>query len=206
MDLRVVGAGLPRTGTTSLKASLETLLDGRCYHMTEFFPRAEEHGPPLWQALGGDLAALDRVLDGWDAAVDWPTSILWKELAERNPDAKVILSRRASPEAWWRSADATVWETMRRITEPRLAAWNDRMRRRAGFGNDWDNPDAAMTRYASHNDEVIAAISPERLLIWEAAEGWEPLCTHLGVPLPVDDSPRHLNRSSEFRAFHEWDT
>lgn len=206
MSLRVVGAGLPRTGTTSLKASLEMLLDGPCYHMTEFFPRADEDGPPLWAALGGDLDALGPVFDGWDAAVDWPASILWKELADQNPDAKVVLSRRSSPAAWWRSANATVWESMRHVDDKRTAAWNDRMRRRAGFGDDWDDPEAAMARYTAHNDEVIAAIAPERLLIWEAAEGWEPLCNHLGVPVPVGEAPRHLNRSSEFRSAHDWDT
>jgi hypothetical protein len=31
----VIGAGLPRTGTTSMKKALEELLSGRCYHMEE---------------------------------------------------------------------------------------------------------------------------------------------------------------------------
>jgi Sulfotransferase domain len=34
MNLRVVGAGLPRTGTQSLRTALEYLLGGQCYHMS----------------------------------------------------------------------------------------------------------------------------------------------------------------------------
>jgi len=39
MTLRIIGAGLPRTGTASLQVALELLLDGRCYHMLEVFER-----------------------------------------------------------------------------------------------------------------------------------------------------------------------
>jgi hypothetical protein len=35
MNLRVVGAGLPRTGTDSLRNALGQLLGGTCYHMRE---------------------------------------------------------------------------------------------------------------------------------------------------------------------------
>lgn len=205
MSLRVIGAGLPRTGTTSLKSSLETLLGGRCYHMTEFGPRAKEDGPHFWAALEDDLAALDQVFEGWDAAVDWPASIFWRELAERNPEAKVVLSTRASPGEWWRSADATVWESMRRETNPLFLAWNDKMRRRAGFDDDWDNPAAAQAHYQSHLDEVVNTIEPDRLLVWEAKDGWAPLAEHLGLPIPTDEPARHLNTSADFRASHDWD-
>jgi len=205
MSMRVIGAGLPRTGTTSLKSSLETLLDGRCYHMTEFGPRSEDHGPLFWSALEGDLDALDHVLDGWDAAVDWPASIFWRELAERHPEALVILSTRASPGEWWRSANATVWESMRRETKPMFMAWNDKMRRGAGFGDDWDDQAVAQARYQTHIDDVVASIAPERLIIWEASQGWAPLAEHLGVPVPSQEPVRHLNTSAEFRAHHDWD-
>ena len=53
--MRVVGAGLGRTGTSSLKLALEQLLGGRCYHMTEVFGRPEDvAGLALW--LAGDEA------------------------------------------------------------------------------------------------------------------------------------------------------
>ena len=70
MGLRVVGAGLPRTGTTSLKGTLELLLGGRCYHMVELGERVEEDGPRWWSALNGEPDVLDGLLADWVAAVD----------------------------------------------------------------------------------------------------------------------------------------
>jgi len=48
MALRVVGAGLGRTGTASLQLALQQLLDGRCYHMGETFGRPDDI--PVWHA------------------------------------------------------------------------------------------------------------------------------------------------------------
>ena len=133
--LKVIGAGLPRTGTTSLKAALEQLLGGDCYHMFEFFERVDEHGLLWWQALEGDLDALDVILDGWAAAIDWPASLFWRELSERHPDAVVVLSHRESVEAWWASVDRTVWASMRAVRDDALvSAWNAKLRAAFGLG------------------------------------------------------------------------
>ena len=47
MTLRVVGAGLGRTGTHSLKLALEQLLGAPCYHMHEVLEHPEHIA--LWQ-------------------------------------------------------------------------------------------------------------------------------------------------------------
>src|SRR3954447_22822143 len=46
--LRVVGAGLGRTGTASLKQALERLLGAPCYHMAEVFTHLDH--VPVWHA------------------------------------------------------------------------------------------------------------------------------------------------------------
>ena len=46
--MKIIGAGFGRTGTTSLKAALEELGYGPCYHMTEVFEHPEH--VPLWEA------------------------------------------------------------------------------------------------------------------------------------------------------------
>ncbi len=199
MSLRVIGAGLPRTGTTSLKSALEQLLDGPCYHMFEFFPRAEEDWPLWWAAFDGDLEALQRVTTDWVAAVDWPASILWRELAEIYPDAPVVLSHRGDSAAWWRSVDATVWASMRERSAPAIAAWNDKLRTTAGFGEIWDDEGTARSHYDSHMREVVDTIDADRLLIWQASEGWGPLCRTLGVPVP-DSGFMHHNTTADFVA------
>ena len=199
MSLRVIGAGLPRTGTTSLKSALEQLLGGPCYHMFEFFPRAKQDGALWWAALDGDLDALAKVTADWTAAVDWPASVLWRELAELHPEAPVVLSHRGDSATWWRSVDATVWETMRTPSTGTIEAWNAKLRQTAGLGDDWDNEGAARAFYDQHMRTVVDTIDADRLLIWKASEGWEPLCAALDLPVPDGDF-MHKNSTAEFVA------
>ena len=60
MGLQVVGAGLGRTGTMSLKLALEQLLDGRCYHMFETFD-ASRRRPGVGRGITGRHARLEHV-------------------------------------------------------------------------------------------------------------------------------------------------
>lgn len=199
-NLQVIGAGLPRTGTSSLRDALEQLLGGGCYHMARLFDRVKTDGLLWFQALDGDLDALDQILADWVAAVDWPTSILWRELAERHPEALVLLSHRGSAEVWWESADATVWAAMRRSSDdPLITAFNDKMLLRSGLGDRWDDPSFARAFYEQHFAEVIDTISPDRLLVWQPSEGWEPLCAALGLPVPEGDFI-HTNDRAEFQS------
>jgi hypothetical protein len=205
MGLSVVGAGLPRTGTTSLTAALEQLTGERCYHMTELFPNVATHGPLLAKAMGGEVSTLDEVFADYGSAVDWPASLFWRELAEANPEALVVMSHRASADAWWKSVDRTVWYSMRHGTEmPEWDAFTDAMRAKAGLGDDWDDPDVAKAHYQALIDEVTATIEPERLLTWQPGDGWEPLCTALGVAVPDEPFP-HRNTTAEYRSMSGWD-
>lgn len=194
--LKVVGAGLPRTGTTSLKGGLETLLGGDCYHMFELFPRIETDGPLWFKALHDDQDALAQVLADWTAAVDWPASIFWRELAEMYPDAVVVLSHRDSAEQWWSSANATVWQQMRVSDSDITQMFNKLMRERAGLGDDWDDPAVAMAWYEQHLIDVQAAIPAERLVMWKPSDGWQPLCDALDLPVPDEDFYHRNDRST----------
>lgn len=199
-ELQVIGAGLPRTGTTSLKAGLERLLDGPCYHMFELHQRFEEDFALWGAALDGDLKSLDAVTDGWNAAVDWPASLFWRELAERNPSAKVVLSHRASPDQWWQSADATVWKALRDHQDrPVVGEFNAKMVAKAGMGDDFGTKAGAQAYYQRQLDGVTAAIAPERLIMWEPSQGWQPLCEGLGLDVP-DEPFGHHNTTADFEA------
>ncbi|MEM7093726.1 MAG: sulfotransferase family protein [Actinomycetota bacterium] len=201
MSLQVIGAGLPRTGTASLKASLEQLLGGPCYHMFELFERVEEDGLRWFQAMAGEHELLDDLLQDWVAAVDWPASTLWRELMERNPDALVVLSHRGDAQTWWKSVDATVWATARRTEagdDVLFREFNRAMFRTAGFGDEWSDQAVAMARYDSHFAEVVDAVPADRLVLWQPEDGWDPLCAALGLPVP-DGPPVHTNTRTEFR-------
>jgi hypothetical protein len=193
--LRLVGAGLPRTGTSSLKAALERLMGGPCYHMEEVFAHPEHSA--LWRrALAGDPDGWRACLDGYAAAVDWPASMLWRELAEANAEAVVLLSMRSDAPAWWASVDATIMRVLRAPGSD--LEWNamakelfDRLGLRDG------DPDGAMAASERYNAEVRASAPPERLVEWRPGDGWQPICTALGVPVPDELFP-HLNTREEW--------
>jgi hypothetical protein len=200
MPVRLVGAGLPRTGTHSLKVALEQLLGSPCYHMIEVF-RQLEHVPLWHQAIKGDTPEWRALLGGYGAAVDWPASAFWKELADAYPDAVVLLSVRDTPEAWWKSADETVFEGMRREHPPAFAAWLDMCLDllRSRFTPQWEDSRSAMEAYAHHNDEVRSTIPKDRLVEWRPGDGWAPICSALDLPIPDEPFP-HVNTTAEFRA------
>jgi hypothetical protein len=160
---------------------------------------------PAWQAALEDRNVdWEAVFVGCTAAVDWPASPFWRQLADGYPDALVVLSSRDDAEQWWRSVDATVWPVIRRGTQPDNADWFrmiEGLRDRV-FGPGWDDPQQAMATYERWNAEVRATCPPERLLDWNAKQGWAPLCERLGVPIPDEDFPR-LNTTEEWAANEE---
>lgn len=203
MQLRVVGAGLGRTGTASLKKALEQLTGGPCYHMFEVFEHPESVA--AWHAAArGETPDWDLLMGGYTASVDWPAAAYWQELAAASPDAIVLLSSRASAEAWWASMERTIIPTLTMDLPPDAEAMAlhramvlDMLERR--FTPDWRDPRAAMAAYERHNERVRREVAPERLLDWQPGDGWEPICTALGEPVPAEPFP-HENTSEEFRA------
>jgi Sulfotransferase domain len=210
MALRVVGAGLGRTGTMSLQAALQQVLGGRCYHMGEVFGRPDDI--PVWHAaVNGDQPDWSVFLADYDATVDWPACAFWRELADENPDALVLLSTRSSADAWWKSANDTIFQISRR--EPKaddpefvgaqLAMAADMFTNT--FTPNWRDEHAAKRAYEEHNAAVRAAIEPARLVEWQPGDGWEPICSALSLPVPDDPFP-HTNTTADFRAMTGMDS
>ena len=195
MTLQVIGAGFGRTGTMSLKLALEQLGFGPCHHMIEVVGHPES--VPLWLEAADGRADWDRIFKGYRAAVDWPTATFYKELADHYPDAKVILTER-DPESWFRSTQATIFSfpVDPETTDP----WQQMVQRVVGglFDLDMHNHDKVISVYKAHNARVREVIPPERLLVYEVAQGWEPLCRFLGVPVPASPMPK-VNSSEEFQ-------
>lgn len=98
MELKVIGLGLGRTGTYSLKTALEHLELGPCHHM-EGVAQNMPVQLPLWNALLKNPTNFDAVYEGMQSAVDWPTAAFYKELYQHYPNAKFILTHR-SKESW----------------------------------------------------------------------------------------------------------
>ena len=198
--LRVVGAGLPRTATRSLKDALELLLGGRCYHMAEVFQHLED--VPTWSAAtqGDDVDWTSFPPDSV-AAVDWPASVFWRELSAAHPDAVIVLSTRERAAKWWESADETIFPVLREPVQPEHEEWKQMVLGLLAreIGVDWDDAARAQAFYERHNDQVRREAPADRLLEWRATDGWEPLCKALGVAVPAESFPR-VNTREEWRA------
>lgn len=198
MSLRVVGAGFPRTGTRSLQTALERLLGGRCYHMDEVFANLDH--VPVWRAaLVGKTPDWNDFLGDYAAAVDWPASAFWTDLAAANPDAVVVLSVRTDPEVWWRSADRTILRVARREEYAEYGDWLRLFHEllAARIDESWDDAETAMAAYERHNDEVRRSVPPSRLVECRAEAGWAPICRALGIDIPDEQFP-HVNTTEEW--------
>ncbi len=188
MELAVVGAGVGRTGTHSLKVALEQLLDAPCHHMMEIL--GDPTQMPAWiEAIEGRSADWSAMLDRYRAIVDWPGGAFWPELLAANPDALVLLSVR-DPQEWYRSASNTIFLTFDNAP-PEVAPWLDAVREllRDRFSDRFDDPTAMMDAFVRHNDDVRAKVPADRLLEWTPTDGWEPICERLALPVPAEPFP-----------------
>ncbi len=211
--MKVIGVGLPRTGTLSQKVALEMLGAGPCYHMVNVL--ADLKLAELWREALEGRADWERIFEGFESTVDWPGGFFYRELAEAYPEAKVLLSVR-DPEAWERSMRRTVWgvvngdSLIRHLASARAAvdpAWRGYLELIRGLlwegrgtlaarHEDRDGLIEAMHRF---NEEVKRTVPADRLLVWNVTEGWEPLCELLGTDVPTAPLP-HVNDSQEFEA------
>jgi hypothetical protein len=194
--LKIVGSGLGRSGTMSMKLALEQLGFGPCHHMIEVFQHPETMA--LWVDAAEGRPDWDLIFKDYASMVDYPGCRFWRELADSYPDARVLHTVR-DPDEWFDSTQATIFApgSFADNPPPHLAKFFGVIR--AAFG-DHIHDRAFMTDYfARHSATVEATIPKDRLLVYEAGEGWERLCAFLGVPVPQTPFPR-TNTRDEFRA------
>ena len=203
MTIKVVGAGFGRTGTLSLKQALERLGFTRCYHMMELDIERDED--LAFRALHrGEHVDFDTLFAGYQASVDWPSCNFWREQLAHYPSAKVILSER-DPGRWYESVMNTIYpssKAMRSVQDPAVqrrvqmvyeVIWD------GVFDGRIEDRDHAIEVYLRHNQQVKDELPADRLLVFEASQGWAPLCEFLEVPVPAEAFPR-VNSTEDFQA------
>ena len=210
--MKLIGAGLPRTATTTQMIALE-MLGLPCYHMRDMMADLATSVPQFRRALDGD-ADWDEIFEGKESEVDWPASYHWRELIEVYPDAKVLLSVREA-EGWVRSMQNTINQIpfgkglMHHLVwaqydiDPVYAAWIDLMLEmmwsdRGAMAGTNGEPAAMAEAMERWNQTVIDTVPSERLLVWDPKEGWEPLCEFLEAPVPEMPLP-HVNDTENFQ-------
>ncbi len=199
MPLEVIGAGVGRTGTHSLKLALETLGLGPCHHMEEVIRNAPVQ-VPLWSSAVGGNADWNAAYEGYQSAVDWPTAAFWRELSGIHPDAKFILTVR-DPERWYESFTGTIFQLLATIEQApeevrSFLEMGKGVTHRSGFSVGMSK-EQLIDAFNDHCNSVREAIPSERLLVYEVKQGWEPLCEFLEKPVPDAPFPR-TNSREEF--------
>jgi hypothetical protein len=200
--LQVIGVGMHRTGSMSVKAALERLGVGPCYHGMEALRRCTDgdHWLAAYEAGGQYDWAL--IFDGYRATMDWPTVYFWEQLAAAYPDAKILLTYR-EPEDWWNSHV----EMFQRGLEfnQQLTDEQRQWAQESGFarmqealatvvptvfdGRIFDK-EHCLQVFAEHYERVRRTVPAERLLDYRVQDGWGPLCRFLGVAVPPEPYPR----------------
>jgi hypothetical protein len=191
MALKVVGSGLGRTGTKSLQSALNMLGVGPCHHMVEVFAHPESRF--LWMDAAAGKPDWDAIFAGYQSMVDYPGAHHWRAIAAYYPDAKVLHTVR-DPDQWFESTQATIFAADGPTSRP--GPFSDFFATFIGNFGEHLHDRAFMTEYfRRHTEEVKSSIAPERLLIYQVGEGWDPLCKFLGVPVPKDAFPSENSRA-----------
>ncbi|MFF0411686.1 sulfotransferase family protein [Kitasatospora sp. NPDC004745] len=204
--LKLINAGLGRTGTTSLQVALDRLGLGPCFHMFDIV--GDETRLKEWEKVVCDGAEADwaALFEGRTSAVDGPCAVYYRQISEAFPEAKVILTVRDA-EGWYRSTHDTLFQFVLRSAEnpPEPGSHQDRLLRVTStmvwdgiFGGRFTDKDHAIEAYHRHNEEVVRALGADNVLVYDVKQGWEPLCAFLGVEVPEEDFP-HANDSAAMR-------
>lgn len=212
--MKIIGAGLPRTATLTLKIALEMLGTGPCHHMVTLMAgRSLASG---WLEAHEGRADWEKIFEGYESTVDYPGAYFYKEIMAAFPNAKVILTVRDG-ESWARSMHDTIWGALygdtlmhhlamaQATVDPSFRQFRDlmwAMYSTSGLlAEDPARFDAAVSAAAMerYNQEVRAFVPADRLLVWSPADGWEPLCAFVGAPVPDKPLPR-TNDAKSFEA------
>jgi len=210
--VKVIGVGFGRTGTMSLKAALERLGAGPCFHMIDLIVGEERDALiPKWVDVADGQPDWQDVFDGFEATVDWPAAARWREICDAFPDAPVLLNVRPF-EPWYKSMENTIraakvtppeelqQDANRPLPNPLLWQVIDRLIWEGDFQGRFEDKAWVREMYDARIAEIKATIPPERLTVWElGVDGWEPLAEMLGVDVPDEPFPR-LHDTAEFRS------
>lgn len=211
--MKVIGVGFGRTGTMSLKAALERLGAGPCFHMIELIlgDRKDRDLEQWVKIADGEPVDWHEVFDGWESTVDWPAASRWREMCAAFPDVPVLLNVRDF-DGFYKSVQNTILavklaaragelEPDANRPQPHPALWGviERLIWEGDFQGRFEDEAWVREMYEARIEEIKAEIGPDRLTVWElGVDGWEPLAAMLGVEVPDEPFPR-LHDTNEFR-------
>jgi fructose-1,6-bisphosphatase/inositol monophosphatase family enzyme len=174
---KIFGIGLSKTGTTSLARALEML-----GYRVKDYPGIDRYRP-------GDVTSVDLdVVDAHDALTDTPIPSFYRELDQKYPGSKFILTVRERA-GWLKSCK-------KQFTEPHAARQNDAHKQL--FMDLYGTVVFDEEKFRAGYDRFVAGVMdyfkdrPQDLLVIDvtAGEGWEKLCPFLGKAVPDQPFPK----------------
>lgn len=201
--LHVIGAGLPRTGTLSLKAALEILGFGPCHHMYDLVEKTDRI-VEFTRAYDGEKMDFRKLMQGYRSTVDSPTTDFYKELHQVYPQARIILTVRDSNEKWFESFQNTIGcivssnfydfaiyflrylRSHNILVAKMLKKWNKQ------YGS------IGPLTHDQHNKQVINENKADEILVYNIKNGWPPLCKFFDVDIPRNIPFPNINDTKAF--------
>ena len=178
MKNKVVGIGLSKTGTTTLREVFRVL----------GFEYVGFDGELTNAVLDGETRSALEVLDPYEAAANFPWALMYREIDAACSNTRFVLTVRRDSQTWLKSLHS---QAKKRPN----SAYRERI---YGCRNLRGHEDRLLKYYENHNQQVrdYFARRPKALLelCWETGAGWHELCEFLEVPIPMAPFP-HANRS-----------
>ncbi|QIW97342.1 hypothetical protein AMS68_002860 [Peltaster fructicola] len=227
-NIKIIGAGMPRTGTNSFCAAVSHLVDGPSYHVgVQTAATGDENHVRSWISVLGTrpyrpedkkhaLEVLKHELDGYVMVTDPPVPQLVPELLELYPDAIVIVTMRDKKS--WAVSFAKIIDLVQIDLLAIVFFWIRSLRllptlwhlftamniERYGFIAT-ANDEVLVRQWDAHMEMIKEQVPSEKLFFYDVREGWEPLCKILGKPVPKDMPFPRLNDSMAIEAaFKSW--
>lgn len=180
---KVFGIGLPKTGTTSL---------GYCFRRFGFKHRTFDMDLAVL-VKRNELAPVFAEAEKFETFEDWPWFAIYRELDQRFPRSKFVLTTRKDTATYVKSLQGHHEREGIRSEDFVKPHWWDEV-----FGvepREWDYEFSAR-RYERHNREVLEyfgdRIGKDLIVVcWEQGDGWAELSRFLGKKCPDEPFP-HL--------------
>uniref|UniRef100_H2XLT6 Sulfotransferase n=2 Tax=Ciona intestinalis TaxID=7719 RepID=H2XLT6_CIOIN len=204
--MKIIVASYSKTGTKTLNAALRAL----GYDVYDFVENFWYLGDDWMRIMnnGGKVEDFKRMYKDVDVALDIPVYFFWEEIHQAFPDAKIILTLR-DDESWCKSLDKQM-EEMSSKSSPlyvlvqlmtytgfRYYKWTTRAAEVClGTRTKWfwqtvdKNGTIQKHVFRQHNVYVQQKAPKNKLLVYNLADGWEPLCKFLGKDVPDQVFPR----------------
>jgi Sulfotransferase domain len=210
--MQLIGVGFGRSGTMSLKAALEQIGAGPCFHMIDLIEgENRERDLPYWIRIAdGEEVDWQEVFEPWGSTVDWPGCTPWRAIVDAFPDAPCLLNHRDF-DPWYKSCENTILavkkaamagqipeDTNRPQPSPELWGVIEKLVWQGDFQGRFEDKDWVRDMYYERIETIKREIPSDRLTVWDVGDGWAPLARMLDVDVPDEPFP-HLHDTNEFR-------